>query len=108
MIFFQGFYKKSIYLSFMEAKIISLHRKKSKPVLSRLMVITLIEAYTRQSHGICFGPVDIRGGSFGALVERELIVYETLTIKNNTQSLWQVTLKAINILRTLGIDVDSH
>jgi hypothetical protein len=89
-----------------EAKIIYLPGKKEKPLLTRLMIVTLIEAYTRQSRGIPFGPVDIRGGSFTGLIERELVAYKSLTIRNDTQSLWQVTQKGIDILRMMGIDVD--
>ena len=91
----------------MEAKIIYLTPKKDKPVLSRLMVITLIEAYTMQNNGIPFGPVDIKGGSFNGLITRELVVYKTLTVNDTARSLWQVTQKGIDVLRKMGIDVDS-
>ena len=91
----------------MDTKIISLPIKKQKPLLSKLMVVTLIEAYVKQKQGTPYGPVDIRGGSFGALIKRELVVYKEVRIKNHVQSLWQITPKGINILRSLGVDVDS-
>ena len=94
------------YISFMITKIISMPEKGKKPILSRLMIITLIEAYAKQNHGIPFGPVDIRGGSFGALIKRDLVTYEEVTIKNHKQFMWQVTPEGINILKAMGIDVD--
>lgn len=92
----------------MEAKVINLPLRKNKPVLTRLMIIALIDAHTMQNNGITFGPVDIRGASFSGLIKRELVVYETLTVKNISKSKWRVTQKGINILKTMGIDVDSH
>ena len=91
----------------MDSKIISLPIKKKKPLLSQLMIVTLIEAYAKQNHGIPYGPVDIKGGSFGALIKRELVTYKEVRIKNHVQSLWQITPKGIDILRSMGIDVDS-
>ncbi len=90
----------------MDAKVISFSTTKKKPLLSRLMMVTLIEAFTKQNKGIPFGPVDIRGGSFSALISRELVEYKKVTIKNHTQSLWQITPQGINILRTMGVNVD--
>jgi hypothetical protein len=96
---------KKVYLSLMDTKIISLPTNKKKSELSRLMIVTLIEALAKQNHGIPYGPVDIRGGSFGALIKRELVIYREVKIKNRTQSLWQITPKGINILRSIGVEV---
>ncbi len=90
----------------MDTKIILLSKRK-KTVLSRLMIATLIEAYAKQNHKIPYGPADIKKGSFGALIKKDLITYQEIIIKNHTQSSWQVTSKGIDILKSLGVDIDS-
>lgn len=88
----------------MNSKVVPLplNRKHS---LTRLMIVALVEATIKQNQGIPFGPADIKGGSFAPLINRGLIVHKEVTIKNHTQSLWQVTPEATEILKAMGVDV---
>ena len=90
----------------MDTKVIQMTENEKKTGLSRLMILSLVEAFALQNHGIPFGPVDIRGGSFAGLIKRELVTFEEITTKNYTQSLWRLTPKGINVLRSLGVDVN--
>ncbi len=90
----------------MDSKIIHLPKSR-KHSLSRLMIVSLVEATIKQNQGIPFGPADIKGGSFAPLIKRGLVVLEEVVAKNHTQSLWRVTPEAINILKDLGVDVVS-
>ncbi len=92
----------------MDSKVISLQQEKKKYILSRLMIVTLVEALAKQNQGIPFGPVDIKGGSFGSLIKRGLVVHKEVTVKNNIQSIWQVTPEAMEILKDMGVDIDDH
>ena len=89
----------------MDSKVVSLLPRKKKATLSRLMIVTLVEATVKQNRGIPIGPVDIRGGSFGALIERGLIVRQEVITQNQVQWLWQVTPEAIEILKDYGVNV---
>lgn len=92
----------------MNSKVISLPVRRKESALSRLMIVSLIEAGVRQHRGIPFGPVDIKGGSFGALITRGLVVHTEVVVKNRTQSLWQVTSEGLEILRRLGVNLYDH
>lgn len=81
----------------MNSKVIALPSRRKQPVLSRLMIVSLIEASVRQQRGIPFGPVDIKGGSFGALITRGIVVHTEVIVKDRTQSLWQVTPEGFKI-----------
>lgn len=89
----------------MNSKVIALPVRRKLPVLSKLMIVSLIEAGVRQHRGIPFGPADIKGGSFGALITRGIVVHTDVKIKNCTQSLWQVTPEGLEILRQLGVNL---
>ncbi len=78
-----------------------------KHSLSRLMIVSLVDASVKQKQGIPFGPADIKGGSFAPLINRGLIVRKEVTTKYDTQSLWQVTPEAIKILKAIGVDLVS-
>jgi hypothetical protein len=87
----------------MASKIVPLGIKKNHPGLSKLMIVTLVEAYVHQTQGIPFGPADIKGGSFSSLVNRGLIVSKTIVTKNQKQLVWQITPEAIEMLKEMGI-----
>lgn len=87
----------------MRSKIIRLPLKK-KSILSRPMIVALVEACSRQEYGIPFGPADI-GGSFSALISRGLVVWKEVSIQNDSEYLWQVTFEAAEMLRKMGVDV---
>ncbi len=90
----------------MDSKVVFLRPRKKKDTLSRLMIVTLVEAIAKQNQGIPFGPVDIKGGSLGSLIKRGLVVRKEVSIKNHVQLLWQVTPEAIEILKDMGVDVN--
>ncbi len=90
----------------MDSKVIPLTAKKKKPVLTRLMIVSLIEACVRQKRGIPFGPADIKGGSFGSLIARGFVSVEDVTLRHHTQPLWQVSPQGFGILRQLGVNLD--
>ncbi len=90
---------------YMNSKVIALPARRKQPVLSRLMIVSLIEAGVLQQREIPFGPADIKGGSFGSLITRGLVVHTDVVVKNRTQSLWQVTPEGFKILRDLGVDL---
>jgi hypothetical protein len=87
----------------MASKVIKLPLKK-KPSLSRHMIVALVEACTRQQHGIPFGPADIKG-SFSFLISRGLVAWTDVASQSEMQSLWQVTPEAVDMLRKMGVDV---
>lgn len=87
----------------MHSKVVRLPLKK-KPSLSKPMIVALVEACTRQQHGIPFGPADI-GGSFSSLISRGLVVWKEVNMQSNKQCLWQVTSEAVEMLRRMGVDV---
>ena len=94
----------------MKTKIISIDKKyddiDKQPVLSSLMVATLLVACEKQSKGISFGPRDIKG-SFTALVRRGLIqVRNTKNTNGKEAANWQVSVEAIGILKAMGITVN--
>lgn len=95
------------YLSKMDSIVISMRGERKKPALSKLMIVSLIEASVKQNRGIPFGPVDIKG-SIGALIRRELVVLKDVTVKNQIQSHWQVTPEAFEILKKLGVNLDNY
>jgi len=87
----------------MNSKIVSFTETEKPHNLSRLMIVTLTEAFVKQQHGIPFGPVDMQGRSFISLIKRGLIVRKEVTMENKKQSVWQLTPQAIDILRKLGV-----
>ncbi|MEO8415704.1 MAG: hypothetical protein ABI472_18720 [Ginsengibacter sp.] len=89
----------------MNSKVFQMTENEKKSGLSRLMILSLVEAFAMQNHGIPYGPVDIRG-SFAGLIKRELVTFEEINIKNYTQSHWRLTPKGISILKSLGVDVN--
>ncbi len=91
----------------MDSKVIPLTARKKTEILSRLMIVSLIEACVRQKRGIPFGPADIKGGSFGSLIARGFVSFEEVNQKNHTQWLWQVSPQGFGILRQLGVDLDN-
>ena len=88
----------------MDSKVVRLPLYR-KPSLSRPMIVALVEACTKQQHGIPFGPADI-GGSFSWLISRGLVVWKEVNIKNHKKHLWQVTEEAVEMLRKMGVDVN--
>lgn len=86
------------------AKIASLYLRKKDHRLSKLMIVALVEAYLKQKQNVPFGPADIKG-SFNSLFNRNLIVREPVMVQGNTETWWQVTPEAINILKNLGVDL---
>ena len=90
----------------MDSKIIPFPKSR-RHSLSRLMIVALVEAAIKQSQGIPFGPADIKGASFAPLIKRGLIVHKQVPGRKPSQSFWQVTPEAINILKDLGVDVVS-
>ncbi len=89
------------------SKITSLYIKKKEHRLSKLMIVALLEAYLKQQQNVPFGPVDING-SFNSLYNRDLIVRKPVMVKGNTETWWQVTPEAINILKNLGVDLPDN
>ena len=88
----------------MSCKVVYLEKKKLQP-LSKLMLVALVDAYSRQKHNIPFGPADIKDGSVAALISRGLIV-NNLSEKNTDATVnWQVTTEAIEILKSIGVDI---
>ena len=92
----------------MTTKIISFPRghfqRKKQPPLTPLMISALLEACEKQTEGITFGPIDIKG-SLTSLIKRGLIIRKEVTIDEHTKSLWQVTTEAIALLKAEGIEV---
>jgi hypothetical protein len=74
-----------------------------KPLLSRNMVVALVEACIKQNDGIPFGPADIKGSS--SLISRGLVVWKPVNLQNVPEGLWQVTPEAVDILRKMGVDI---
>jgi hypothetical protein len=72
--------------------------RKHRP-LSKLMVATLLNAWTKQTNGISFGPVDTNG-SFSPLVSRGLIKHKSDRKGGFT---WYVTDEAIELLKSQGL-----
>ncbi len=68
------------------------------------MVVALIEACEKQTAGIPYGPGDIKG-SCTSLISRGLVVQKAAAFESDTESSWQVTAEAIEILKSMGIDV---
>lgn len=91
----------------MMSKITSLYIKKKEHRLSKLMIVALLEAYLKQKQNVPFGPADING-SFNGLFNRNLIVRKTVMVQGNTETQWQVTPEAINILKNLGVDLPDN
>ncbi|MEO8861607.1 MAG: hypothetical protein ABI358_09300 [Ginsengibacter sp.] len=91
----------------MMSKITSLYIKKKEHRLSKLMIVALLEAYLKQHQNVPFGPVDING-SFNSLYNRNLIVRKPVVVQGNTETWWQVTPEAINILKNLGVDLPDN
>ena len=98
--------QQKVYLAQMDSKIVPF-KQKEKPSLTRLMIVALVEATVKQNQGILFGPADIKGGSFTPLINRGLIVHKEVKTKNHSVSAWQVTPEAIDILKSMGVDVVS-
>ncbi|MDQ6764342.1 MAG: hypothetical protein M3015_17195 [Bacteroidota bacterium] len=92
----------------MDSKVIPLPARSKTPALSRLMIVSLIEACVKQNRGIQFGPVDIKGGSFGALIARGFVNYEEVMVRHQRQSQWQVTQQGFEILKQLGVNLDNY
>ena len=78
-------------------------KRKRDLALTPLMIDTLLAACAKQKEKIPFGPCDIKR-SFTALVNRGLIIRENVYINEDTESLWQVSNEAIQILKTMGIE----
>ena len=78
-------------------------RKKTHPLTS-LMLNTLLDACEKQKEGIHFGPIDIKG-SLAVLIGRGLIVRKEVAVNKHTESLWQVSAEAIEMLKVSGINV---
>jgi hypothetical protein len=72
--------------------------------LTPLMIDTLLVACEKQKEKVPFGPTDIKR-SFMALVNRGLIIRETVAVHNNKEVQWQVTKLAISMPKNLGVIV---
>ena len=81
----------------------TLEKATNQPPLSPLMIATLLIAYAKQKAGIEYGQTDVRG-SFTALITRGLIA-RRVSLKDTTEFIWQVTDEAIEILKSLGMEV---
>ncbi len=90
----------------MESKIISFpyghFERKKQPPLTSLMINTLLDACEKQKKGIHFGPADIKG-SLAVLIARGLIVRKEVTKNKHTESLWQLSPEANEMLKVRGI-----
>jgi hypothetical protein len=80
-----------------------IHRKRQLP-LSKLMISKLIDAYALERQGLFFGPHDIKG-SLTSLINRGLIIRIEISMNDKTESIWHVSYEAVEMLKTLGIDV---
>ncbi len=94
----------------MTTKIISFphgyFERKKRPPLTSLMINTLLDACEKQKEGTRFGPTDIKG-SLAVLITRGLIVRKVVTINEHTESLWQVTSEAIEMMSAMRIKLPS-
>ncbi len=70
------------------------------------MLNALLDACEKQKEGIHFGPTNIKG-SLGNLITRGLIVRKEVIINKHTESLWQVTSEAIEMMSAMGIKLPS-
>ena len=91
----------------MPAKIISYRRtffmqknKKYRPLTSK-MIVSLLGSLEQQQNQIPFGPNTIKG-SLTTLITRGLIVRTKINLMGHWESQWQVTQKAIGLLKNLG------
>ncbi|MEO6219220.1 MAG: hypothetical protein ABIO81_02245 [Ginsengibacter sp.] len=66
------------------------------------MIKTLRDAVERQNNHELIGQIDL-DGSFTALLRRELIDVETITIKGKKERSWYVTSAGIKSLNKLDI-----
>ena len=92
----------------MQAKIVPFGRtfftstnKNSRPLTSK-MIVSLLGALEKQKNKIPFGPNTIRG-SLTTLITRELIIRKKINLTGHWGSQWQVTQKAIALLKNLKI-----
>lgn len=76
------------------------YRRHKHPPLTSKMIITLLKACTRLHTGV-YGPSDIKG-SLTSLILRGLIVRKRVWVKGISTLQWQVTVRAIEVLRKLG------
>jgi hypothetical protein len=72
--------------------------------LSNLMIKTLELACRKQNANLPIGPADI-DGSFTALVQRGLIIFENVSIRGKVYSQWKVSPEASALLKELGINI---
>jgi len=72
--------------------------------LTPLMIDTLLAACEKQQEKVPFGPNDIKR-SFMALVNRGLIIRETVNMLEKKELQWQVSKQAISMLKNLGVIV---
>ena len=77
---------------------------KKHPLLSKLMIRTLIAACESQRRATHFDPNDMNR-AFACLIQQGFIISKEATINNTTESIWEITLKAIAILKNMGIEI---
>ena len=80
-----------------------LQSKRQRP-LSKLMITKLLSAYVLERQGLFFGPKDIKG-SITSLINRGLIIRKEIAVKGKNKIIWHVTYEAVEMLKSLGIDV---
>lgn len=78
-------------------------QKRKKTSLSPQMITTLLAACKKQEQGIPFGPNNIKG-SFMALINRGLLIKKDVMPNYITEPSWEVTSKALGILKLMGIE----
>jgi hypothetical protein len=80
-------------------------REKYTPLTPK-MIRSLLIAIEKQKKRIPFGPVDIKG-SVTTLIKRGLISRQKIKLAGHIESQWQVTEKAMNLLKNLDIKPDT-
>jgi hypothetical protein len=79
-------------------------QRKRQRSLSPLMITKLLAAYALERQGLFFGPRDIKG-SLTSLINRGLIIRMEILLNDKTKTIWHVNYEAIEMLKSLGIDV---
>ena len=68
------------------------------------MTTKLLSAYVLERQGLFFGPKDIKG-SITPLINRGLITRKEIFLEGKNEIIWHVTYEAVEMLKSLGIDV---
>jgi hypothetical protein len=89
------------------SKIAPFRIRKKDYALTPLMIASLLEACLKQKQNIPFGPADIKG-SFNSLINRDLIIRETINITGKNEAVWQVSSEGIKILKNLGVELPDN